>query len=132
MTARPDRVTPEWGLGFRPVSGTGVAHGQRGSGGAPSSGDPPGVPLRSVRRGTGAAPPTIVYIAVDLVAVSAAGIVAHLLRFGLSPAEVRDSDIPYVLVAAVTVPMWLLVLALAGCYDRRILGVGSDEYHRVI
>jgi exopolysaccharide biosynthesis polyprenyl glycosylphosphotransferase len=30
------------------------------------------------------------------------------------------------------VPLWLGVLALAGCYDRRILGTGSDEYRRVL
>jgi exopolysaccharide biosynthesis polyprenyl glycosylphosphotransferase len=114
------------------VSGTGVAHGQRSSGGAHHSGDPPGAPLRSVRRGTGAAPSTAVYVAVDVAAVAVAGVVAYLLRFGVSMAEVRETDIPYVLVAAVTVPVWLVVLALAGCYDRRILGVGSDEYHRVI
>jgi exopolysaccharide biosynthesis polyprenyl glycosylphosphotransferase len=114
------------------VSGTGVAHGQRASGGEHTTGDPPGVSLRSVRRGTGAAPSTLVYVAVDLVAVAAASVVAHLLRFGLSLAEVRETDIPYVLVAAITVPAWLVVLALAGCYDRRILGIGSDEYHRVI
>ncbi len=29
-------------------------------------------------------------------------------------------------------PVWLGVLALAGCYDRRILGVGSDEYRRIL
>jgi exopolysaccharide biosynthesis polyprenyl glycosylphosphotransferase len=66
------------------------------------------------------------------VAVAAAGVVAHLLRFGVSQAELTGTDVPYVLVAVGGVPIWLAVLALAGCYDRRILGVGSDEYHRVI
>jgi exopolysaccharide biosynthesis polyprenyl glycosylphosphotransferase len=114
------------------VTGTGVAHGQRASGGAATSGDQPAGALRSVRRGTGAAPPTAVYVVVDLGAVATAAVIAHLLRFGVSLAELRGTDIPYVLFAAVTVPAWLVVLALAGCYDRRILGVGSDEYHRVI
>lgn len=85
-----------------------------------------------MRRGTGAAPATGVYVFVDLGAVATAAVIAHLLRFGLSLAQLKGTDIPYVLFALVTVPIWLAVLALAGCYDRRILGVGSDEYHRVI
>jgi exopolysaccharide biosynthesis polyprenyl glycosylphosphotransferase len=87
---------------------------------------------RVAKRGTGAAPATAVYVAVDLLALSAALLIAHLLRFGVTLAELKGTDIPYVLVSIATVPMWLAVLALAGAYDRRILGIGSDEYHRVI
>ena len=59
-------------------------------------------------------------------------VVAHLLRFGVSAALLPGPNVPYVLVAALSVPVWLGVLALARCYDRRILGVGSDEYRRVL
>jgi exopolysaccharide biosynthesis polyprenyl glycosylphosphotransferase len=69
----------------------------------------------------------------DLVAVATAAIIAHLLRFGLSPgAELPGPNIPYVLVALASLPAWLAVLAAAGAYDRRILGVGSEEYRRVL
>ena len=114
------------------MSGTG-----RGAGTAPGGtavAVPAPVPSggRAAKRGTGAAPPTAVYVAVDLLALSAALVIAHLLRFGVTLAELKGTDIPYVLVSIATVPVWLGVLALAGAYDRRILGVGSDEYHRVI
>jgi exopolysaccharide biosynthesis polyprenyl glycosylphosphotransferase len=83
------------------------------------------------RRDTSSAPPTLTYVLVDLAAVTIALGVAHLLRFGFTPARLKGTDVPYVVVAALAVPVWLGVLALAGCYDRRILGIGSEEYHRV-
>src|SRR5690606_41179031 len=57
---------------------------------------------------------------------------AHLLRFGVSAALLPGPNVPYVLVGLLAVPVWLGVVAAAGCYDRRILGVGSDEYRRVL
>jgi exopolysaccharide biosynthesis polyprenyl glycosylphosphotransferase len=83
-----------------------------------------------VRPGT--VPPTVVYVAADAAAMTLALVVAHLLRFGVSAALLPGPNVPYVLVAALSVPVWLGVLALARCYDRRILGVGSDEYRRVL
>ena len=85
------------------------------------------VPLRP-----GPVPPTVVYVAADAAAMTLALVVAHLLRFGVSAALLPGPNVPYVLVAALSVPVWLGVLALARCYDRRILGVGSDEYRRVL
>jgi len=82
--------------------------------------------------GTRALPPTATFVVLDVVAVSMASVVAHVLRFGLSTgAELPGPGIPYVLIALASVPAWLLVLAAAGAYDRRIIGVGSEEYRRV-
>ena len=83
---------------------------------------------------SGAIPPTLTFFAADVVAVAAASIVAHLLRFGLhvaAPAAGRRHPLR-AHRAAPAVPIWLGVLALAGAYDRRILGVGTDEYRRVL
>jgi exopolysaccharide biosynthesis polyprenyl glycosylphosphotransferase len=75
----------------------------------------------------------LTYVVADVVAVSVASIVAHLLRFGLQTgASLPGADIPYVVIAGVGVPTWLGVLALAGAYDRRVLGVGPEEYRRVL
>ena len=77
-------------------------------------------------------PPRVTYVAADAAAITASLVIAHLLRFGVSAALLPGPNVPYVLVAVFAVPVWLGVLALAGCYDRRILGVGSDEYRRVL
>ncbi len=80
----------------------------------------------------GSVPPALTYVVADAAAITASLGIAHLLRFGVSAALLPGPNIPYVLVALLGVPVWLGVLALAGCYDRRILGVGSDEYRRVL
>jgi exopolysaccharide biosynthesis polyprenyl glycosylphosphotransferase len=72
------------------------------------------------------------YVVADAAAITVSLGIAHLLRFGVSAALLPGPNIPYVLVALFAVPAWLGVLAVAGCYDRRILGVGSDEYRRVL
>lgn len=79
-----------------------------------------------------ALPPTLLYLAVDVVAVALAAVVAHLLRFGPTAANLPGPDIPYGIIALVSVPTWLAVTALAGGYDRRVLGIGSEEYRRVL
>jgi exopolysaccharide biosynthesis polyprenyl glycosylphosphotransferase len=82
---------------------------------------------------TRALPPTATFMLLDVAAVSIAAVVAHLLRFGLSPgAELPGPNIPYILIALASVPAWVVVLAAAGAYDRRVLGVGSEEYRRVL
>ncbi|HEX2356782.1 MAG TPA: sugar transferase [Micromonosporaceae bacterium] len=77
-------------------------------------------------------PPRATYVAADAAAITVSLVIAHLLRFGVSAALLPGPNVPYVLVAVFAVPVWLGVLALAGCYDRLILGVGSDEYRRVL
>ena len=39
---------------------------------------------------------------------------------------------PYWLIATTLVPVWVAVLAAGGAYDRRFLGVGADEYRKVV
>ena len=80
----------------------------------------------------GAVPPTVTYVLADAGAITVSLGIAHLLRFGLSAALLPGPNVPYVLVAVLAVPVWLGVLTLAGCYDRNVLGVGSDEYRRVL
>ena len=72
-------------------------------------------------------------LAVDAVAVGLAGAVAQLVRFGStgSPVNLASTSVPYWLVAALMVPVWLTVMAVAGGYKPRILGVGSEEFRRV-
>ncbi|HKE75040.1 MAG TPA: sugar transferase [Acidimicrobiales bacterium] len=77
-------------------------------------------------------PPIAVYVAADVAAMTAALVIAHLLRFGVTVSVIPGADVSYVLVAVLAVPVWVGVLALARCYDRRVLGVGSDEYRRVL
>lgn len=77
-------------------------------------------------------PPPLLYVLVDVAAVAVAAVVAHLLRFGTSEALLPGPDISYTLIALASVPTWLAVVALAGAYDRRVLGVGSEEYRRVL
>ncbi len=82
--------------------------------------------------GDGQVPSRATYVAADAAAITVSLVIAHLLRFGVSAALLPGPNVPYVLVAVFAVPVWLAVLALAGCYDRLILGVGSDEYRRVL
>jgi exopolysaccharide biosynthesis polyprenyl glycosylphosphotransferase len=89
-------------------------------------------PSRRRPRAGGNIPPTLTFVAADVVAITVSLVIAHLLRFGVSAALLPGPNVSYVLVAVFAVPVWLGVLAVAGCYDRRILGVGSDEYRRVL
>lgn len=57
----------------------------------------------------------------------AAGVLAYVVRFS-SP---TDRPAPY-LAASLMMPIgWLLAVLLAGGYDSRFIGVGSDEFRRV-
>lgn len=111
----------------------GVAAAQQtpvGAGGVVA--DAPPRPSHRRPRSGGNVPPTLTYVVADVVAITVSLVIAHLLRFGVSPALLPGPNVSYVLVAVLAVPVWLGVLAVAGCYDRRILGVGSDEYRRVL
>ena len=89
-------------------------------------------PWGGSRGGDGQVPARATYVVADAAAITVSLVIAHLLRFGGSAALLPGPNVPYVLVAVFAVPVWLAVLALAGCYDRLILGVGSDEYRRVL
>jgi exopolysaccharide biosynthesis polyprenyl glycosylphosphotransferase len=92
----------------------------------------PAPPARPGELAAGNVPGTATYVAADGAAIAVSLGIAHLLRFGLSAALLPGPNVSYVLVAVFAAPVWLGVLAVAGCYDRRILGVGSDEYRRVL
>ena len=109
----------------------GVA-GSRPARAAPAGGASGGAPRLRRGDGPGNIPPVAAYVAADTAAIAVSLGIAHLLRFGVSGALLPGPNVPYVLIALVGLPLWLGVLALAGCYDRRILGVGADEYRRVL
>jgi exopolysaccharide biosynthesis polyprenyl glycosylphosphotransferase len=71
----------------------------------------------------------------DLLAATFAAALAKLLRFGSGKATLRIdgmATVPYVVVAVVAILTWLLVLGAARGYERRALGIGSEEYRRVL
>lgn len=67
----------------------------------------------------------------DLTAVFVAGVAGFVLRWAI-PYSVELNDPTYVSLVAIVVVSWLLVLVLRGAYDTRILGVGSEEFKRVV
>ena len=67
----------------------------------------------------------------DIVAVTAAAAIGFILRWTI-PYNLDISDGTYVFFALVVVVSWLSVLVLRGAYDTRILGVGSEEFKRIV
>ncbi len=67
----------------------------------------------------------------DILAVFAATAVGFILRWTI-PYNLNIGDGTYVLFALVVVVSWILVLAIRGAYDTRILGVGSEEFKRIV
>lgn len=70
-------------------------------------------------------------VILDICAVIIAGITGFVLRWAI-PAGVDVTDAFYVGLAVVVVASWVLVLALRGAYDTRVLGVGSEEFKRIV
>ncbi len=66
----------------------------------------------------------------DLVAVVASVALAYLLRFHFVASS--SPAMSSVVVALVLVPLWIGVLGLFRAYEPRFLGVGSEEYDRVL
>jgi exopolysaccharide biosynthesis polyprenyl glycosylphosphotransferase len=58
----------------------------------------------------------------------AAGLLAFEARFGSS----EPRAIAYLWLALALPLLWLTALALSGAYDKRFIGVGSDEFRRVL
>ncbi len=67
----------------------------------------------------------------DSLAVVAAGATGFVLRWAI-PFNVEITDRTYVSLVFVVVVAWLATLVLRGAYDTRILGVGSEEFKRVV
>jgi exopolysaccharide biosynthesis polyprenyl glycosylphosphotransferase len=66
--------------------------------------------------------------AVDFACALAAGLIAFDVRFGGS----SQGDAVYLWLSLTLPVLWLLTLGLAGGYDARFIGVGSDEFRRVL
>lgn len=64
----------------------------------------------------------------DYVSALAAGLVAFAARFG----GYHYGALAYLWLSLTLPLLWLLSLALAGAYDSRFIGVGSDEFRRVL
>lgn len=72
-------------------------------------------------------------VVIDALAVSLAFGLAYLTLFGLADAGPPGGvSLSYVLVAVPAVPLWLAVTLLSGGYELRVLGIGADEYRRVL
>ncbi len=67
----------------------------------------------------------------DAAAILLAGVVGFVLRWAI-PYSVELNDPTYVSLVAIVVVSWLLVLVLRGAYDTRVLGVGAEEFKRVV
>jgi exopolysaccharide biosynthesis polyprenyl glycosylphosphotransferase len=67
----------------------------------------------------------------DAFAVAAASAVGFILRWTI-PYNLDIGDATYVFFAFVVVVSWVSVLVLRGAYDTRILGVGSEEFKRIV
>ena len=68
-------------------------------------------------------------IALDTLALMLGGLAAGLLRFDSVGGTVLGIEYSYVLLA--TAPAWILAMATARSYERRYLGLGSEEFRRV-
>lgn len=67
----------------------------------------------------------------DLVVVVVAGIIGYVIRWVI-PYSVDINDPSYVSLLIIVVAAWMATLVLRGAYDTRIIGVGSEEFKRVI
>ncbi|MFC7326696.1 sugar transferase [Marinactinospora rubrisoli] len=69
-------------------------------------------------------------LAADLASAAVAGLCAVRLRFAASigTAEVA----PYLLATCALPLLWVVAVAVAGGYERRFIGVGTEEFRRVL
>jgi exopolysaccharide biosynthesis polyprenyl glycosylphosphotransferase len=67
-------------------------------------------------------------VAADSICGLAAGLLAFQIRFD----NVRDGTGPYLLLSLSLPVLWVIAVRLAGGYDARFIGVGTDEFRRVL
>jgi len=70
-------------------------------------------------------------VVLDLIAITIAGITGFVLRWTI-PYSVDLNDPTYVSLVLVVIVAWIGTLVVRGAYDTRILGVGSEEFKRVV
>ncbi|MHB1444253.1 MAG: sugar transferase [Acidimicrobiales bacterium] len=61
-----------------------------------------------------------------------AAMAAACLRYASATPTLADYRIPFFLGALVATVIYAAALASAGCYDRRVIGSGTEEYRRVL
>lgn len=72
-------------------------------------------------------------IAVDFLAVLTAVVLAHWFRFGVIPGtDLVYRSVDYTVVSAVTAAIWLAALSITRSHSPRVIGVGPEEYRRVL
>lgn len=67
----------------------------------------------------------------DCVAIVAAATIGFVLRWTI-PYNLNVSDLTYVFFALIVVVSWIIALVVRGAFDTRVLGVGSEEFKRVV
>ncbi|MEV0662457.1 sugar transferase [Actinomadura luteofluorescens] len=67
--------------------------------------------------------------ALDFASMLMAGVIAFVLRF---PGVPNELDAPYVALTVVLPVVWLPTLLLCRAYQPRYVGVGYEEFHRVL
>lgn len=67
----------------------------------------------------------------DSLAVVFAATTGFVLRWTI-PYNLNVSDLTYVFFALIVVVSWIAALVVRGAYDTRVLGVGSEEFKRVV
>lgn len=67
----------------------------------------------------------------DVFAVSLSVLVAYVMRWAI-PAEVSLTDPTYLVMAGGLIIAWLAVLLIRGAYDTRVIGVGAEEFKRIV
>lgn len=70
-------------------------------------------------------------IVADLAVLVVATTIGYLFRFGV-PDTVDEAFAPYRALGIGLVLLWLATLYVRGCYDERFLGVGPDEFSRLV
>jgi exopolysaccharide biosynthesis polyprenyl glycosylphosphotransferase len=72
-------------------------------------------------------------VVADVLAVLLANLAAWSVRNHSAgqALDIASARVPYLVVAAVAVPVWLLFLAVGGAYDPSLLGDSADEYSKV-
>ena len=71
-------------------------------------------------------------IGLDLLVALVSSGAGFVVRFGSTQMSPSLQGVPYWLIATLIVPIWVAVLGASGAYDRRFLGVGADEFRKVV
>jgi exopolysaccharide biosynthesis polyprenyl glycosylphosphotransferase len=68
-------------------------------------------------------------VVLDAFAGVAAAICVVLVRYGAGSARLEGID--YRALAVVSAVAWVLIVSVSGGYDRRVIGLGADEFRRI-